>query len=58
MMLTAFALQVKGQNQSGSPDVRQIVESSIAATQRHWQARLRYTHVERDESRRLDRLGA
>jgi hypothetical protein len=57
MMLTAFALQVKGQNQSGSPDVRQIVESSIAATQRHWQARLRYTYVERDESRRLDPAG-
>ena len=39
------------------PDVRQIVESSIAATQRHWQARLHYTYVERDEDRRLDLEG-
>jgi len=35
------------------PDDRQIVDSSIAATQRHWQVRLRYTYVERDEDRRL-----
>jgi hypothetical protein len=39
------------------PDVRQIVDSSIAATQRHWQARLHYTYVERDEDRRLDMEG-
>jgi hypothetical protein len=39
------------------PDVRQIVESSIAATQRHWQERLRSTYVQRDESRRLDSAG-
>jgi len=38
-------------------DVRQIVVSSIAATQRHWQARLRYTYVERDEDRRLNSDG-
>jgi hypothetical protein len=47
----------KSQNHSSEPDVRQIVESSIAATQRHWQARLRYTYVERDASRRLDLAG-
>jgi hypothetical protein len=50
-------LPVKSQNHSRVPDVRQIVESSIAATQRHWQARLRYTYVERDEDRRLDSDG-
>ncbi len=33
------------------------MESSIAATQRHWQARLHYTYVERDEDRRLDPAG-
>jgi hypothetical protein len=48
---------VKSQNPSSVPDVRQIVDSSIAATQRHWQARLHYTYVERDEDRRLDMEG-
>ena len=33
------------------------MESSIAATQRHWQARLHYTYLERDESRRRDPAG-
>jgi hypothetical protein len=49
---------VKSQNPSSVAAVRQIVESSIAATQRHWQTRLRYTYVERDEDRRLDSDGA
>jgi hypothetical protein len=48
---------VKSQIHSSAPDVRQIVESSIAATQRHWQARLHSTFVERDENRRLDSAG-
>jgi len=47
----------KSPSHSSVPDVRQIVESSIAATQRHWQARLRYTYMERDESRRRDMDG-
>jgi hypothetical protein len=38
-------------------DARQIVDLSIAATQRHWQARLHYTYVERSESRRRDLAG-
>ena len=45
-------LPVKAQNHSSAPDVRQMVESSIAATQRHWQARLEYTYVERDQNQR------
>jgi hypothetical protein len=45
------------QNHSSGPDVRQIVESSIAATQRSWQARLRYSYVERGQDRRLDSEG-
>jgi hypothetical protein len=48
---------VKSQNHSSVPDARQIVESSIAATQRHWQARLHYTYLERDVSRRRDLAG-
>ena len=48
---------VKSQDHSSVPDVRQIVESSIAATQRHWQARLHYTYMERDESRHRDLAG-
>ena len=46
-----------GKTQTSMPDARQIVESSIAATQRHWQARLRYTYVERDRVQRLDSDG-
>jgi hypothetical protein len=48
---------VKSQDHSTLPDVRQIVVSSIAATQRHWQTRLRYSYMERDEDRRLDSEG-
>src|ERR1700674_5620040 len=48
---------VKSQNRSRVPDVRQIVESSISATQRHWQARRQYTYVERNQDRRLDSEG-
>ena len=48
---------VKSQDYSSVPDVRQIVESTIAATQRHWQARLHYTYMEREESRRRDLTG-
>ena len=48
---------VKSQDHSSVPDARQIVESSIAATQRHWQARLHYTYIQRVESRRQDLAG-
>ena len=47
----------KSQNRSAAPDARQIMESSIAATQRHWQARLHCTYIERVESRRRDLAG-
>ena len=59
--LTLFAQSndflVKSQSYSTVPEVRQIVESSIAATERHWQTRLGYTYIERDEDRRLDSEG-
>ena len=45
------------QNQSGVLDARQIMESSIAATQRDWKARLHYAYIERDENRRRDLAG-
>jgi hypothetical protein len=48
---------VKSRNHSSAPDIRQIVESSISATQQHWQARLHYTYIEREESRRRDLAG-
>jgi len=64
MLAASFALfaqsddfPVKSQDYSSVPDVRQIVESTIAATQRHWQARLHYTYMEREESRRRDLTG-
>ncbi len=53
----AFHFQAQGQDQTGVPDARQIMESSIAATQQHWQVRLRYTYFKRDESRRRDLAG-
>jgi hypothetical protein len=65
IMLTAsFALfaqsndfPVNAQDHSSVPDVRQIVESSISATQHHWQARLHYSYTEREERLRLDLSG-
>jgi hypothetical protein len=39
------------------PNARTIVSQSIAATDRSWQARSRYTFIERDEDRRLDMQG-
>jgi hypothetical protein len=48
---------VKAQDPSSVPDARQIMTSSIAATLRHWRARLHYTYMARDESRRRDLAG-
>jgi hypothetical protein len=45
------------QNLSNAPEVRQIVELSTEATQRHWQERLHYTYMSREERRRRDRHG-
>ena len=50
-------LTIKSQSPIDAPDVRHIVEASIAATMRSWQRRLLYTYVERDEDRRLDSEG-
>lgn len=47
----------KSQNRVSAPDARQIMEASIAVTQRQWQARLHYTYLERDENRRWDLAG-
>jgi len=57
MLAASSALVAQSRNQSGVPDVRQIVESSIAVTLRSWQVRVRYTYVERDQDRRLDSDG-
>jgi hypothetical protein len=38
-------------------DARQIIVPSVAATERNWQARNRYTYLESGESRRLDAEG-
>jgi hypothetical protein len=47
----------KSQSSSSALDVRQIVELSIAATQRHWHEWLGYTYFRRDRNRRLDNAG-
>jgi hypothetical protein len=57
MLAQSDSFRVKPQIDSSAPDIRQIVESSIAATQRHWQERLRSTYVQRDENRHLDSAG-
>ena len=44
-------------NLPGGPDARQIMGPFFAATERNWQAQERYTHMERDESLRLDADG-
>lgn len=48
---------VKSQTRSSAPDARQIMEASIAATQRDWKARLHYSYMERDADRRRDLAG-
>jgi hypothetical protein len=67
LMVVAFAAALfaqsnrrsadKAQNEPGVPDVRHIVELSVAATERNWQARDHYTYVEIDEDQRLDWRG-
>ncbi len=47
----------KPENQPSTLSAHQIVELSIAATERNWLARDQYTYIERDEDRRLDSLG-
>jgi len=58
---TALFAQSSGpdtpQNHASVLDAGQIVGPSIAATERSWQARGRYTYTERDEDRRLNSLG-
>jgi hypothetical protein len=49
--------RIKSQNHSGAADVRQIVESLSAATQRHWQARLQQPYAERDQVQGRDSEG-
>ena len=51
------ALPDNSQNPSSVPDVRRILELSVAATQRHWRAWVLYSYLERDETRHLDRAG-
>jgi hypothetical protein len=43
--------------QNDAPDVRRILELSVAATQRHWRDWVLYSYLERDENRRLDPAG-
>lgn len=50
-------LPFSAQDPSHVLDVRRIIESSVAATQRHWRTRLHYTYLERDASLRRDLNG-
>src|SRR5581483_5105447 len=67
MIFAAAAAALLGQSGAQLPDrppdpsirtdARQIIEPFVAATERNWQAQDRYTHMERDEDRRLDADG-
>jgi len=57
IILLGLSSRLLAQSLSSVPDVHTIVASSIAATQRHWQERLHYTYMAREESRRLDADG-
>ena len=54
---TAEIPPVNPPNHASILDARQIVELSVAATERNWQAQDHYTYIERDEDRRLDSQG-
>src|ERR1700740_1361355 len=54
---TAGSSPAQPQNHASVLDAHQIVELSVAATERSWNARDQYTYTERDEDRRLDSLG-
>jgi hypothetical protein len=61
VMLAAAAVLV-AQNSSSAddgsaPDARRIVEQSIAATEKSWQARDHHAYMARDQDRRLDVTG-
>jgi hypothetical protein len=45
------------QNDTIKLDARHIAELSVEATERNWDARNRYSYIERDEDRRLDSRG-
>jgi hypothetical protein len=47
----------KPQNPVGVLNARQIMQRSIAATERSWEAREHYVFTEHDEDRRLDSVG-
>ena len=55
VMFAASALLA--QSNRSSSDARQIMQRSIAATERSWEARDHYVYTERDEDRRLDSGG-
>src|SRR5579863_4402986 len=55
VILAASALFA--QSNRSSPDAAQILQRSIVATERSWEAREHYVFTERDEDRRLDSTG-
>ena len=55
VMFAASALLA--QSNRSSSDARQIMQRSLAATERSWEARDHYVFTERDEDRRLDSDG-
>jgi len=53
----ANASAAQPQNHSLRPDVRAIVRLSISDMVWSWRARIHYTHLQRDDDRRLDSRG-
>jgi hypothetical protein len=54
---TSGSAPARPQNHASALDARQIMELSVAAAERNWQARDRYTFMQLNEDRRLDSRG-
>jgi hypothetical protein len=58
LRVLACLAALAAQAQTTQPDPREIVRSSIGATERNWRTRVQYTYLERDETRRLGADGS
>jgi hypothetical protein len=53
LLILACSATLVAQTQAALPDAREIARCSIVATERNWRARIQYSYMERDETRRL-----
>jgi hypothetical protein len=53
LFILVYSATLVAETRANLPDAREIARSSIAATERNWWARIQYSYMERDETRRL-----